>query len=370
VWRGRRSNYLLGALITIAVANGFFLGFTIYGLIAALVTADGTGFTPLYAILIGGMSANYLLVVSIQRERQLRQGEYELWTPLPIGAEEHPLVARLRGLASQTSLTRPPTLACIESPEKNAFTVGRSQVEASIVLTTGLMDGLTRAELDAVMAQQLAHVENDDVKTAGLADAIADSIADLARIKGRFLWGPGAILKDLRPVLLAGAATTVVLAIAPSLEDENNVLLALLLLGMVFWVFYALWQAVKMSWRGLGQLLLFTTFLGPLSFVEAVLGPPTAALLSKLVSRARVHEADERAISLCGDREALVSALQHVEGVEADGTSPWLGERRYSLFVAPRPKESWWPWLSRQQATHPSIESRIETIRGDRVVTT
>jgi Zn-dependent protease with chaperone function len=122
---------------------------------------------------------------------------------------------------------------------------------------------------------------------------------------------------------------------------------------------------VKMSWRGLFQAFLFTSFFGPLSVIEAALAAPTALLLSRLVSRARVHEADARAVELTGDPSYLVSALKHVEEVEDRGQSPWLGERRYSLFVAPESALGRWPWLGRQMASHPSIESRLETIRTD-----
>lgn len=347
---------MLAGLIAIAVGNGIFLGLTLYGLAAVLIG-------PLVGIAIGVAAANYILVVSLQRERALRQGEYELWSPLPAEPQEHPLTARLRGLTRQTPLNRPPRLGLIENEEKNAFTVGRSPEEASIVLTSGLIDALTRSELDAVLAQQLAHIENDDVRAVGFADAIADSIEDLARIKGRFLWGPGAILRDILPFLAVLVGAMIVLSILPNV-GTGNVLVALLVLGTIVWVFYALWETAKMSWRGLGQLLLFTTFLGPLSLVEAMLSPPIAVLLSMLVSRARVHEADRRAIELTCDPGALASALRHVADVERGGASPWLGERRYSLFVAPQPAPGRWPWLARQRATHPSVESRLETIQS------
>jgi Zn-dependent protease with chaperone function len=355
VWRGHRSNYMLAGLVAIAIANGFFLGLTLYGLAAALIG-------PMVGILIGLVSANYMLVVSFQRERALRQGEYELWRPLETEPEEHPLVGRLRGLTRSTGLNRPPQLGCIDSAEKNAFTVGRSPEEASIILTSGLIGSLTRSELDAVLAQQLAHIERDDVRAVGVADAIADTIEDLSQIKGRFLWGPRAILEDILPFLIALVAAMAVLAVLPAV-GTGNALVALFVLGVIVWLFYAIWQTAKMSWRGLGQLVLFTTFLGPLSLVEAVLSPPTAALLSMLVSRARIHEADERALQLTRDRGSLESALTHVADVETGGAATWLGERRYSLFVAPLPEPGWWPWLSRQRATHPSIASRVERIR-------
>jgi len=52
-----------------------------------------------------------------------------------------------------------------------------------------------------------------------------------------------------------------------------------------------------------------------LSLVEWALAPPTAFLLARLVSRARVHEADARAVELSGDPESLISALRKLEFV-------------------------------------------------------
>jgi Zn-dependent protease with chaperone function len=356
---------MLAGLLAIAIANGFFLGLTAYGLLAAAIQIVH-GHTPPFvlALGVGALSANYLMVVSWQRERRLRDGEYQLWEPLPSAPEEHPLVSRLRGLAKATTLSRPPRLGRIESREKNAFVVGRSRDEASIVVTSGLIEGLTRSELDAVLAQQLAHLEQDDVRAVGLADAIADSIKDLAEMKGRLLWGPKAIVIDLVPFFVVVIAMAVAVEILPR-AGSGNALVGLFVVGVLFWLLFAFWQAVKMSWRGLFQAFLFTSFFGPLSVIEAALAAPTALLLSRLVSRARVHEADARAVELTGDPSYLVSALKHVEEVEDRGQSPWLGERRYSLFVAPESALGRWPWLGRQMASHPSIESRLETIRTD-----
>jgi Zn-dependent protease with chaperone function len=147
--------------------------------------------------------------------------------------------------------------------------------------------------------------------------------------------------------------------------------LTLLLLGISLGLIYAFWVAAKRSWRGLAQLFLFVSFFGPLSLIEAALAPPSAFLLSRLVSRARVHEADERAVKLTGGPDALASALTRLVGSERLPSSSWLGQRRFSLFVAPSREGGYWtwlarhwPWFSRQWATHPSIPSRIETIRA------
>lgn len=358
--RGRHSDYLLGGLLALAVANGFFLGLTLYALLAAFLRlvhghAPGLG----WALVAGAAAAVLLLLASLQKERRLREGEYAAWIPIPAGPEEHPLLARLRALTKRSRLSRPPVLAWVESPERNAFTVAVSREEAAIILTAGLIRDLPAVEMDAVLATQLAHVEREDVKAVGFADALADSVEDLSRAKARFLWGPAEIARDLRPVMLVTVAGAILIALHPDSESGGVTLLfAVLALAIL----YAYWRAAKRSWRGLGQLFLFVSFFGPLSLVEAALAPPTAVLLSRLVSRARVHEADQRAVALTGDPAALASALRRVANVEAGPTASWLGSRRYSLFVAPSVNEARWAWLARQRATHPSVSSRLERI--------
>jgi len=101
-----------------------------------------------------------------------------------------------------------------------------------------------------------------------------------------------------------------------------------------------------------------------LSLVEWALAPPTAFLLSRLVSRARVHEADVRSVELLGGSEALLSALRKLEMVERWLPGEELSNRRFSLFVCSRPQSGYRAWLAHLYATHPSITSRIETVEG------
>jgi heat shock protein HtpX len=352
---------LLAGVILIAVANGLFLGLTLYGLLATilkLVHGHHPGFG--YALVVGAIGAGGLLVASLLRERALRHAEYLRWTPMPAELEEHLVLARLRELAHKTSLERPPALGWIDSSEKNAFAVADSRNEASIVLTAGLIEALPSEEMDAVLARQLAHIEREDVRAVGFADAVADSVRGLTRVKGQFLWGPTTIVRDMAPLLvvcvIGGALLT---ALRRSDSNASASLLGFLLaLGLL----YAFWQALKQSWRGVGQLLLQGGVFGPLSLAEAILAPPTAALLSHLVSRARVYEADERAVELTGNPSALDGVLRRVANVEDGPAGSWLGDRRYSLFVAPLLDEGRWAWLTRQRATHPSTSSRLEKI--------
>lgn len=361
MWRGRRSDFLLAGVLLIAIANGLFLGLTLYALLATILKLvhghlPGLG----YAFLIGAFGAVGLVAVSLLRERALRHGEYVFWSPGPAEPAEHPLLSRLDELTCKTSLTHPPALGWIDSQEKNAFAVTDSRNEASIILTAGLIEALPEQELNAVLAQQLAHIERGDIRAVSFADAVADSIGDLARLKGQFLWSPTAVAREVAPLLIVCIVGGALLTRLERSSGDAGV--ALLVPLFAFGLLYISWHLLKRSWRGFGQVLLQGSFFGPLSLVEAALAAPTAVLLSRLVSRARIHDADRRAVELTGDPAALVAALQRVASVEGGPTAPWLGERRYSLFVAPPVDEGRWSWLPRQRASHPPVSCRIEKI--------
>jgi Zn-dependent protease with chaperone function len=100
-----------------------------------------------------------------------------------------------------------------------------------------------------------------------------------------------------------------------------------------------------------------------MSLIEAALAPPTAIALSRLVSRSRIHEADARAVELTEDRAALISTLQKLDAAGSP-VDPWLARRRFSLFVASEPVVGggYRGWIARLYTTHPSTDSRLETL--------
>ncbi len=363
MWRGRRSNLLLGGLALVAVANGLLLGLSLYALLAAALKLVHGKAPPLgYAWLAGALVGFTLLGVSLRRETAMRSGKEVIWVPFAGSAASHPIVPRFEALVKASSLNCAPTLGWIESPDPNAFALGRSREEASIVLTSGLIERLQPAQMDAVLSQQLAHVELEDLRAIGLADAVADSIGDLSRAKGRFFWGPREIFAETWPFLTVFVFG---LLVFPQMQRSggDGALAPLVPIAFGLAVLYGLWVTAKRSWYGLAQFFLFVSFLGPMSLIEAALAPPTAVLLSRLVSRARVHEADARAVELNGNREGLISALEELESVERSPSESWLSRWRFSLFVTALPPPGYQAWIARLYATHPSISSRIETIR-------
>ncbi len=78
-------------------------------------------------------------------------------------AEEPDIYNLLENLCISRGLN-PPKLQIIETPAMNAFASGLSEKTYAITLTRGIIDALTPAELECVMAHELTHIRNRDVR--------------------------------------------------------------------------------------------------------------------------------------------------------------------------------------------------------------
>jgi Zn-dependent protease with chaperone function len=360
---GRRGQVLLFALGTVAGANGLLLGISLYAVLVAVLRLYGDHGPGIgWAVLAGALGAIALVALAFHRAGRTRDLLYGA-SLLDYEVPEHArLLDRLARLTRRSSLSTAPSLRLIGGHLPNAYTVSRSRDEAAIVLTQGLLDCLTPAERDAVIAHCLAQVEDEDIAMVGFADAIAVSIEDLSRLKGRFLWGPREILVDLLPFIGAVAALALLDAILT--REGGGGVVVLILALLVVGVLRALYRAALLSWRGLAQLFLFITFFGPLTVIEWLLAPPTAFALSRLIARERVFAADQRAVQLTKEPAATLAALQRLEGIEySEGELFWLS-LRFSLFVVPRARTGVRAWRELAFATHPSIAARLERLRG------
>mgnify|MGYP001791823071 CR=1 FL=1 len=73
-----------------------------------------------------------------------------------------------------------PKLYLIDDSAPNAFATGRDPTHASVVVTTGLLDKLDRQELEGVIAHELSHVGNRDIRVMLLVTVMVGTIALLS----------------------------------------------------------------------------------------------------------------------------------------------------------------------------------------------
>ncbi len=127
----------------------------------------------------GGYYASDKIVLGISKAR-------------PVTREEFPYLYNVvDGLAIAAGLPAPRCYV-IEDTAPNAFTTGRGPKTAVICVTTGILEKLNRVELEGVIAHEMSHIKNYDVRLQTLVVVMAGVVALLSDWMLRsFLWGGG-----------------------------------------------------------------------------------------------------------------------------------------------------------------------------------
>jgi heat shock protein HtpX len=158
----------------------FLLGAVYVVLVVAMLAAGVNGVTV--AVIAGGLALFNLfgsdkLALRAMGAREVSPAE---------APELHAIIERL---CIQADLPKP-KVAVADTRMPNAFALGRSPKNATVCATTGIMELLTPAELEGVMAHELTHVANRDVLVMTLASFFATIAAYIVQF-GFFFGGGG-----------------------------------------------------------------------------------------------------------------------------------------------------------------------------------
>ncbi|WP_137284242.1 zinc metalloprotease HtpX [Halorussus salinisoli] len=124
-----------------------------------------------------------------------------------VSEDEYPELHRTLGRLSQQADLPKPKVAVVDSRVPNAFATGRSQKNAAVAVTTGLMKTLDKDELEGVLAHELAHVKNRDM----MVMTIASFLSTIAFLVVRWGWWFGGDRgRNQAPVWVAIVASLVV----------------------------------------------------------------------------------------------------------------------------------------------------------------
>ncbi len=131
----------------------------------------------------------------------------------PITRDQHPgLWQAVEAAAVGAGLPRTPDVYIIEDSAPNAFAAGRDPKHAYVAATTGLLALMGPRELRAVMAHEMAHVRNRDVRLMSLAAVLAGALLILSDILVRVFVFGGARDSSTNPLALIGAIVALILA--------------------------------------------------------------------------------------------------------------------------------------------------------------
>ncbi len=106
-----------------------------------------------------------------------------------------------------------PKVYIIEDQAPNAFATGRNPEHAIVAATTGLLEIMNDRELDAVMAHEMGHVQNYDIRVSMIAFGLVSAIGILSDIVLRTLfWGGGRRDSNANPIVMIVGIIVIILA--------------------------------------------------------------------------------------------------------------------------------------------------------------
>lgn len=200
-----------------------------------------------------------------------------------------------------------PKVYLIEDSAMNAFATGRDPQHASVAITRGLMEKLNREELQGVMAHEMSHVRNYDIRFAMLMAVMVGSVV--------------------------------------------------LVCDMV-WRSAFFGRRRSNDSKGSGQ---SQAIMAIIALVLSIIAPLLASIIQLAVSRQREYLADASAVELTRNPAGLISALRKLSDDPAELKGASRGTQH--LYIVN-------PLLKKKQgkdslfSTHPSLASRIERIQG------
>ncbi len=126
--------------------------------------------------------------------------------------EEQPFLYHVvEGLAIASNIPKP-KVYIVNDPSPNAFATGRDPEHASVAVTTGLLKILKKEELEGVIAHEISHIGNYDIRFMMIAIVFMGAIILLARTLGRgVLYGSGR-RRGKSGILVLAAVATLILA--------------------------------------------------------------------------------------------------------------------------------------------------------------
>ena len=223
--------------------------------------------------------------------------------------EDQKLVNILDALMVTAGLPNKPRLYVVEDVQPNAFATGRNPQNAVICVTTGLLEKLNYYELEGVIAHEMSHIKNYDIRLSCVVSVMVGFIVMLSDLFSRALFWGG--MKD-----------------NDSDSKANGILM---LIGLVF----------------------------------LILSPIFGSLMQLALSRKREFLADSTAVEFTRNPDGLISALEKLENdpnqleTANNATANMYIINPFKKNANNAKKRSTNIW-----STHPSTADRIEALRN------
>ena len=223
--------------------------------------------------------------------------------------EDQKLVNILDALMVTAGLPNKPRLYVVDDNQPNAFATGRNPQNAVICVTTGLLEKLDYYELEGVIAHEMSHIKNYDIRLSCVVSVMVGFIVMLSDLFSRTLFWGG--IKD-----------------SDSDSKANGILM---LIGLIF----------------------------------LILAPIFGSLMQLALSRKREFLADSTAVEFTRNPDGLISALQKLENDPNQlETANNATANMYIINPFKKNTKNGKKKSSNIWSTHPSTPDRIEALRN------
>lgn len=164
------------------IITGLFVALTVSFVVSFItrffgINLAGGGYAGLFILcLIYGLVGSF---ISLQLSRWMAKKFHgvEVIDPQTMNPTARKLLDTVYRLARNAGLETMPEVGIYESPDVNAFATGPSKSRALVAVSTGLLNTMTDAEIEGVLAHELAHVTNGDMVTLTLIQGIVNAFA-------------------------------------------------------------------------------------------------------------------------------------------------------------------------------------------------
>ncbi len=227
---------------------------------------------------------------------------------IPASKEKYPfLFHTVEALSIAAGMKTIPKCYVIEDTALNAYATGFKEENSYIVVTTGLIDKLNREELEGVLAHEMSHIKNHDIKVMLLAAGLVGAIVLLADILFR------------------------VFIFSPNRSSNNKKGNQITIIIFFFWL------------------------------ALIILSPIIGKMIQMAISRQREYLADANGALLTRYPEGLASALEKIKN-DPDPLVDHANKATAHLFIA-TPFRNRKSFINRLFSTHPPIDERIKRLR-------
>lgn len=285
----KQKTYMIMALFVLLFTGVFFIAGLAFGdanmyLILGLIISVGSSFFSYFY-------SDKVVLATVQAHPATKEQYFDFYT-----------VTENLAIASGIPM---PKLYVIDDPSPNAFATGRNPDHAFVCATTGLLHIMDRAELEGVVAHELAHIKNYDILVMTVVSVLVGTLA---------------LVTD--------------------------------------WILRGFW------WRGNSDNKNRNPAILVIAIVAMVLSPIIATLIQLAISRRREFLADASGALLTRHPDGLARALEKIAAYPHGVHSATSSTSHLFIYNPLRAGEGVMSWFQKLYSTHPPVEERINILRS------